>query len=267
MYTASEQNTFVLSISFLYFSFFYMKMCVPTLEQINVLASLFCSWQSSLMLLLYNSSACCTMPLCFCYQDYFSSFCYGIAFERSKKKKHYVWWSQLKCLHSFIGNNRKKNEKNKKNNTQQRKEIQSGRLIKNGRCVHISLSQRIDATMACWSFKTIGQIRMNETANQSKWRKKNDLFWTRAIRAVNVRAVFLFNFIHWHFVWVDNFIKLGFLVEWNRFVHNRLRCVSVFLCFSLCYIYIFYDLTKSVWVKCIAGLRLNPNESERWIIK
>lgn len=70
MYTASAQNTFVLSISsssssssLCFFLFFYMKMCVRTLEQINVLASLLFAWllQSLLSLHLYNSSDCCTL--------------------------------------------------------------------------------------------------------------------------------------------------------------------------------------------------------------
>lgn len=103
-------------------------------------------------------------------------------------------------------------------------------------------------------------------------RKQNDLFWKRAIlSAVNVRAVFLFNFIHWHFVWVDNFIKLGgfgsVVGAATRFTICRGVCVcvcfvSVVLCasfFSFGFIYffpfifpfisivlVFYDLTKSV---------------------
>lgn len=101
-------------------------------------------------------------------------------------------------------------------------------------------------------------------------RKQNDLFWKRAIlSAVNVRAVFLFNFIHWHFVWVDNFIKLGgfgsVVGAAARFTIGRGVCVcfvSVILCasfFSFRFIYffpfifpfisivlVFYDLTKSV---------------------
>lgn len=37
--------------------------------------------------------------------------------------------------------------------------------------------------------------------------------------AVNVRAMFLFNFIHWHFVWVDNFINVGFGC-WERHAYG-----------------------------------------------
>lgn len=46
--------------------------------------------------------------------------------------------------------------------------------------------------------------------------------------AVNVRAVFLFNFIHWHFVWVDNFIKLEF---WLWVQH---RCPSFTIGYMVC---------------------------------
>lgn len=47
----AQKNTFVLSISF-----FNMKMCVPTLEQINVLLLYFVA----LFVYVYNASACCT---------------------------------------------------------------------------------------------------------------------------------------------------------------------------------------------------------------
>lgn len=50
-----RKNTFVLSISF-----FNMKMCVPTLEQINVLLLYFVALSLSARIYVYNSSACCT---------------------------------------------------------------------------------------------------------------------------------------------------------------------------------------------------------------
>lgn len=139
----STQNTFVLSISF-----FNMKMCVAqALEQINVFASLFCCCRSrscsrrrccccSCSDFHYNSSACFTRLHCHCaeyVQDYFApsvSYFYEITFFfhpfiRITFGKHYVWWSQLKCLHSFIGNNVDKKsfirtEKNYKTNDKQR---------------------------------------------------------------------------------------------------------------------------------------------------
>lgn len=93
-----------------------------------------------------------------------------------------------------------------KRNEMKWKEIQSGRLIKNGRCAHLSV------LMQWWRAGSSASPCARQRCQINRY--KMTCFGCEQY-AVNVRAMFLFNFIHWHFVWVDNFIKLV-LVERGR---------------------------------------------------